>query len=247
MAAQLKNQIAGLQRKLAKLEFNGNPTRAATTNAPGTSKSGASKRRNRRAARVVPAARRYVAPIVVNPNPKTVRRPAGAIPADGTIRVRRKELVLELKAPLKEDASHVIRTMVASFPWLKGLANSYDRVKWNSLVVHYKPAVSTNVSGMVMMGFDFDSNNYAKVDVAKVSALTPCLEVPAWQLASMTIPSSKLMTRKQYRIHQFTDEKDDNYELQPGFIIFYTSVTTEVTVGHIWIEYDVTLSGTTIQ
>lgn len=92
-----------------------------------------------------------------------------------------------------------------------------------------------------MMGVDWDSDASIKGDARSVIAgYTPCYESPVWQSGQLQLPSNKLMTRKTYVIGT---DKTDKFDTSPGTVVYYSSAPAGE-VGSLWIDYDVTLSGT---
>lgn len=237
MAESLKLQIANLQRKLAKVDLNASNVRSANNNASSSTKS-RRKRRNTRNLRDVNFRPNngYIAPRVQNTNPKAMVGKSKGIPPTGTIRIRRRELFI---SAMKKDVGQVWLLSATNFPWLKNLAASFDRIKWHSCLLIWRSAVATSTAGQIMMGVDWDSNTKA-LDATKMSTLTPLYEAPVWQSGNLRLPSSRLMTRKEYFIRKNT--ATDDADTGPGFLCFLSSAEN---AGHLWVEYDVTLFGTT--
>lgn len=231
-ANSLKQQIAALQRKYAKLTVS--PSAASTSSGTATQ-----RRRKRRGGGSASNAVRYIAPVVRNPVPNQVRRKKGVVPQSGTIRIKRKEFVTEVNKNILPSGFPL---HPESFPWLKNLAKNFDRIVWHGCTIFYKPAVGTNTSGIFLMGIDWGSNKQQTTTNSFVASLTPVLEVPVWQLSSLKLPTNKLMTRKAYELS--SSNKDDNDRL-PGYLV-WAPIASTTTIGHVWVEYDVTLSGTTI-
>lgn len=241
-ANQLKQQIASLQRRLARVSFNASPSTAASSSVPGAaSKSQRRRRRRNRNTRPANSAGRFIAPATRNPNPSRVRNPRGITPS-GSIRIRRKEFLGQVKGNTTGTASSYYSLSPTSFPWLKNLAKSFDRYKWHSCVIYWKPAVATTQAGIFIMGLDWDSQTTATLDMEWVAALTPVSEVPVWQMCQLVAPPSKLMTRKEYFITG--DTKADQVDLTPGYLAWSVSSKLDDVVGHLWVEYDMTLFGT---
>lgn len=241
MSAKLKSQIAALQRQLAKSTLNaGNTSVSAASAARAGSKS--AKRKARRRAGNSGAAVSYVAPVVRVSNPKVVRNPRG-IPADGTIRVKRKEFLASIENGFGYKLIHP-----SKFAWLKGLATLYDRYVLHSVQVFWKPAVGTNTTGMMMMGIDWDGKSDLTTDEkAKLAVMSaqPCFEVPVWQMGSMSLPKNKLMSRKSY----LTETPKEPFEIGdienycPGCIMYCCTIPKGTAAGHLWVEIDISFSG----
>ena len=45
------------------------------------------------------------------------------------------------------------------FPWLSGIATSFDRYRFSKLIVHYTPRVGLNTDGIVHIAYDPSSTD----------------------------------------------------------------------------------------
>lgn len=95
-----------------------------------------------------------------------------------------------------------------------------------------------------MVGVDWDAQNEASVSAAMVGALTPVMDVPVWQSASMTLPSSRLQSRKEYIVEAATTPAASEFDLAPGYVVYWGTAPGDTIIGHLWVDYDVTLFGT---
>lgn len=233
MSAQLKSQIANLQRKLAKVELNGSNQAASS--------SGAKRERKRR--RRAPSGVNsngvgpYGAPMAQNPNP---RKPGGNLSLNnaGCVTLTRTEFVREVKGG--DDFWSVHSSSVA---FLKRLAKLFDRIIWKNVVVHWKPGVGTTEAGLMAYGVDWDSTSTANPSKSVVAALTPIAEGPVWQMTNMRLPPGRLMTKKEYRIIE-NPNTDETFYQQPGLIIYSCSGDKTKIMGEFWMTYSVELYGT---
>lgn len=249
MSQQLKDQIAGLQRKLAKLEVN---AANSSSDNGGSSTRAAKRRRRRERARLglSGVSGGVVAPVVQNPLARASgmgrrrRRGAGsnAITSDaGAITVSRCEFVAEVK----KDSDYFVLSPLR-LPWLKGLAASFDRYVWLKAHIVYKAAVGTTKSGLVAVGPDWDSYHSTSYSRQDVLAYTPVYESPVWQSGRLALPPSRLMTRKEYRLKEWTSQATEGevFDLFPCVVVYNCSGTETITYGEIWVEYTVRLIGT---
>lgn len=131
---------------------------------------------------------------------------------------------------------------VTKFPFLKKLASAFDRVKWHKCRLIYRPCCSSTTNGNIMVGIDWDAQNEAAVSAAMVGALTPVMDVPVWQSASITLPSSRLQSRKEYIVEAATATQE--FDLAPGYVVYWGTADADKIIGHLWVDYDVTLFGT---
>lgn len=234
MSQSLKNQIANLQRKLAKVNVSPNN---ATTASSGASKSKRRKNRRNNSAR---SSGNIVAPRTFNANPAT-RNPKG-ISANGTIRIKKREFLGDVKQG--KDLFFTITPQ--SIPWLSGIDKIFDRHKWHSCVFTWVPSVGTTTDGSIIAGFDWDSFSKAVVSASHVASCMPVRSTPLWQGFTMALPSSKLMSRKW--LQSARDVKADEADTCIGYLLYHTSGapgSDDKSAGQFWIEYDITFTGTT--
>lgn len=187
----------------------------------------------------------------VNPNPNPRRRRnrrarnSGAISADGTIRIRRCELLADVSAKASVGGHLLLKPDASQLVFLNGLANSFDRIVWHSARVFWRSAVGTTTNGTMTFGPDWNNKTADDVKLSTVSACTPLVTLPIWQSNDkqpLVLPSSKLMTRKEYSLAEA-----DGFDSSPATILYFLTVDTSANTkayGNLWVEYDVTLSGT---
>lgn len=230
-AAQLKTEIANLQRRLSRIAVNG-----------GNNNSPNSRPRRRRPVRRANQSMAVVAPAIQPPvaraGPSRSRRGKAVSANDGSIRISRGEFLDVVTVQL------VKKLTPDSFPWLSALAKAFDRITWHSCTIQYKPAVGTTTNGIVTYGVDWDSDQGRLLDLKMAQALTPLQTHPVWQCSELRLPPPKLQTRKEYKLRAGTDKTDD-FDLAPGDLLVWVEGNQGL-VGQIWVQYDVTLFGTTV-
>lgn len=188
-----------------------------------------------------------------NPTPGTMGLPMvrnlGPGLSNGEVTVQRSEMVVSTMAA----AGSVVLTPMA-LPWLKNLAQAFERVRWLKAVLEYRPLVGTSHDGSVAVGFDWmspttklsctDGQLHLTADPTKsgVLACTPSFDTPVWQrVPSVPLPASRLMSRAWYEVGTAEEAKANAIDFAPGSISY---VSTAASVGEIWIHYKVVLSGT---
>lgn len=179
----------------------------------------------------------YAAARFQRPNPRA-GFPARGISLAGTFRCARRELAITIK---NESQSFTLNP--TQFTWLKTIAGAFDKYTINYCRAVYRPSVGSNTAGSIIMGIDWDSNTGKAITYDYVSTLTPVCDVPVWQCAEMVLPVNKLMSRKEYFVRG--DDKIDDIDKSPGYLCVTCSQKPTGTYGHIWIDYDITFSGTT--
>lgn len=232
----LRNQIASLQRKLARLETgNGGPRQT-------TNRGRRNQRGNRRPVNALTNQARPTRPLQ-----GSSRGGAGSVNTTaGTIRLSRREYITTIGVPSSvtdgAEGDYIYSSVLTplNFPWLKTVASAFDRVIWHQCRVEYRSACATTASGMLTMGIDWDVDS--KLTAPAIRALTPVVSTPVWQSATMTLPPGRLMTRKEYVIDK--DDSKRKYDSAPGIIYVNATSSPGVNVGELWVYYDLSLFGT---
>lgn len=129
---------------------------------------------------------------------------------------------------------------------MKGIAPCFERSRWQRCNIYYKPAVGTTYGGLVAYGADWNfSMEKDKVTRLIATSLTPNSTHAVWadtQPRPLRLPANLLNSRKFYN-HNGAKGIDAG----PARIVWSatgTSGTKETTLGEIWCDYKVTLSGT---
>lgn len=184
----------------------------------------------------------------VNQGPRRQRRPRAPATAlaSGDVLVTKRELVLTLtlKKGLANAKGH-IDVLPDSFPWLKKLFSSFERIRFEKLAFCYSPLVGTTYGGALTMGMDWDWSG-DDVDRSKIAAYSPSVTMPLYGTGGtrrFTLPASRLQSRSWYAPRTSVD-----VDKGPGRLRWALDGTSDkdsdVTVGDVWVEYTVRLSGT---
>nr|QOW03292.1 capsid [Kisumu mosquito virus] len=220
MSKQLKKQVNALTAQVAALKVAKNKQQPAP----------AKKRRNRK---------RGAGPSLANTG----------ISADGRIVVQRCELLFELKVDKDTEGAayyEVLQPNSSRMPWLSKLCKNFSQIIWRSARLEYRPAVGTMKDGSLVVGIDWNPIA-SSPDKAKVQSMTPNFQVPVWQKKEMTIPASRLQSRKFYSTD--TSSSVDIIDKVPCEVLAYISCTKDAAnkqyFGDIWIHYNVILQGPT--
>lgn len=204
-----------------------------------------------------------VAPLAAGKRRARRRRRAGlgasSEVARGEVTINRQEFITDVTCDSSGSvgASFVLEPM--SFTWLKNLSKAFERYRWNSCQVVWRPAVGANTDGTVAVGLDWGNNGEIKlidfghakhmttdaaVTKAQILAQTPNMDMPVWQKGVFNIPSSRLQSREWYEIVGDPASKVLALDRGPGTVMYYAASGKSKTVGEIWVYYSVTLSGT---
>lgn len=236
MAANLKKEIAGLQRRLSRISTNGAGSRQPRATA-------GSRRRRRRASRPNPnnigsSPTTVIAPRVQYTNP----RPSGTA-SDGKFRVTRTEYFKDVDCG-KYGTFFINPKHFTG--WVAGIAGHFERYKMHKCIFHYKAASGTNQSGYVLLGVDWNLSKdptSASDARTKAAASTPVFQTPIWQSGKFVLPKNRLMSRKELLVSPGDSSRDAN-ETVAMIVYYFGGPTSQTGVGTLWIEYDFEFFGT---
>lgn len=171
------------------------------------------------------------------------RKPRGGV-AEGTVRMRRSELVALVNSEAgKTSGGGYFDVYPDSFSFLKTLITSFEQVVWHRVAFYWRPAVGTTVGGLITYGYDY-AFRAASSDRTKVAVLTPSMTHALYKDTSSTplaLAANKLQTRKFYTVVENADVVDKG---PARFAYAFSGPGTATPLGEFWCEYDVTLSGT---
>lgn len=236
--AQLRNELAALERKMAALRVN--------DTAPAGRTARNRRRRQRRRERMRGNNGGVVAPAQQNPasgrsqgGRRRQRRRGLGVNPEGNVRVHRTELLVEVKGG---NAKGTYDLSLDKFSWLAQLSKAFDRCVWHSADLIWKPAVGTTTDGLIAYGVDWSGKVKANWGRKDVLSLTPIADHPVWQSTEtcpLILPSVKLMSRKEYILS--SDALEDK---APGVLVYACTGSDNKTYGELWIRYDISLFGT---
>lgn len=189
---------------------------------------------------------------------KNKKRGSGSGVAAGEVTIARSEYLTEVKTSDQGKASGDFILDVMNFPWLSNIAKAFERIRWNSAVIEYRPAVGTTSDGLFCLGFDWGDKSaaalerqengflgfYKTVERSAVLACTPANDTQVWNKTRMNIPAGRLQSRQWYEIPASTTTSVAVYDRAPGSVVYSASSGNSKVVGELWIHYSVRLSGT---
>lgn len=184
-----------------------------------------------------------MAPVAApKPKKRRNRRRRNAVSSEGEITLTRKELLKTITVPAgKDEVAMSINLRPDEFPFLKGLGDVFERVRWLKMTIHYKPAVSLTTAGLVALGVDWDSKSAATTR-EKVAAYTPSSTFAVWQDTEkqpMVLPPAKLQSRAWYSM-----TSSENTDRQPGQLVVAATGPPSSTLGELYCTYTVQMMGT---
>lgn len=122
---------------------------------------------------------------------------------------------------------------------LKNMAKIYERMQWHSLSIHYTGALGSTEGGVIVLGFDYDSDVQAKIDMGVVSVMQPSVTFNAYAQPGkvLNVPVARMQPQKWL--------STEGTESHMGSVNVFASGTKLAgqTFGYLRVRYDVTLAG----
>lgn len=190
------------------------------------------------------------------------RKGSGGTPqaslASGEVVVSRSECLGRIATAAAASRGGSFVLCAESLPWLANLAKAFERLRWQSMRLEYRPAVGANTDGLMALGFDWSNSSVKAVqqdgraflslaaDPSRdgVLACTPNADGPVWQrMPLMSIPAQRLNSRAWYSIPEDAT-KADLFDYSPGSLVYFVDGAASKNYGEVWCHYKVTLSGT---
>lgn len=87
--------------------------------------------------------------------------------------------------------------LAASFPWLSGHAQLFERYRIHRLVYRYKNLKGTASNGNILMSFDYDTLDNAPASAIEMTQSTVYVDGAPWRIFELDVPTDKrdLFTR----------------------------------------------------
>lgn len=130
----------------------------------------------------------------------------------------------------------------AKFPWLAKLSSSFERYRFDQLVVEYVPACAVVTPGIVTIGVDYDWRSDGG-DRASVACFTPNASGPVHQRLKLVVPKSRLQSRLWY-VDDLADYEDKGPCKLQWAADSGAADKADLVIGEIWVTYSVVFNGT---
>lgn len=87
--------------------------------------------------------------------------------------------------------------LAASFPWLSGHANLFERYRIHKLIYRYKNLKGTASNGNILMSFDYDTLDNPPASAVEMTQSTVYVDGAPWRIFQLEVPTDKrdLFTR----------------------------------------------------
>lgn len=183
----------------------------------------------------------------------------------GEINISMFEMLSSVKTGADGTVTGSVLVDPSNLPWLSNISKAFERVRWHSVSLEWRPSVGANTDGSFAMGFDWGDKSADRLKARKVGgrevicvheldaidrmevlSCTPCVDTPVWQrVPNFVIPGSRLQSRTWYEIPD--DPKSTTvglYDRAPGSLVYQCSGAANKSMGEVWIRYGAKLFGT---
>lgn len=165
---------------------------------------------------------------------------------DGSVRVRHREYVrdiVSLSANYAVQSISVNPGIAALFPWLCSIALSYESYLFNSLSFEFESTSTTSDRGTVMMGIDFDAADSPPTSKQQLMAIHGSTRSSVWSHQCCTADQKDL---RKFGVQRYVRNSSpigtqDIKTYDVGNFHIGTQGTGIITVGELYVTYDVTL------
>lgn len=133
--------------------------------------------------------------------------------------------------------------LLASFPWLSGIAQNWETYKFRYLRLCYYTRTGTGVPGSVILAHDPDASDAAPSTEAVMTTYESCAEDAPWKdicLVTKAMALHELGPRKFVRTGALAANQDIKL-YDAGNLFVGTVDGTAVAWGKLWVEYDIDL------
>jgi hypothetical protein len=127
------------------------------------------------------------------------------------------------------------------FPWLAGIAASYEQYKFRRLRFMYTPLTSTATVGQFIMGVDYDAADPPALTKAELQQYDGVYAGPSWQPGACVFQTDRLFARRLFT-RQYFEPAQDAKTFDSGLLQVATQgFSGTSTIGELWVEYEIEL------
>lgn len=171
----------------------------------------------------------------------------------------RAERLSEIKTDANGSYGKSIVLAPGNLPWLANLAKAFERMRWLSCALEYRPVVGANSDGTVAVGLDWANTAVASEEILghlklvkkdapdrdSVLSCTPCYDGPVWQqMRRLVVPSSRLQSRAWYDLPADLAKIEEPMDVSPGAVAVQATGAATKSLGEIWVTYRIQMQGT---
>jgi len=139
----------------------------------------------------------------------------------------------------------IIAANTTTFPFLSGIAQRYDKVKWHAMKIRYVPSVPTTTGGTMSMYFDNDRKDAGATTITEAMQNNYCKTHPVWQEFQFVL-NKKMLRSNEVFTTAAADAASANAEnsfVGPGRVhlvstpLIGVTFTTATVIGYLHIDY----------
>ncbi len=134
-------------------------------------------------------------------------------------------------------------TCPSLFPWLSGVASSYERFRFNRLKFEFVPGQATTTAGRYYAAVDYDYDDAVATTKAVFMGNCTAVEAPVWQPVTMVCDPAALNRDMPYRYCSYTTRGlfVEARTMQSGYLMIGFDTPNIGCLVDIWVEYEVEL------
>jgi len=133
---------------------------------------------------------------------------------------------------------------VSSFPWLAGIAKNYESYIFNRLAVYYKSEASSSLGGSAFLTIDYDAVDAAPATKAIALSYRSAVRSSPWNNCELICETKDLHKNKSNFVRAGSQPSGTDLKTYDIANLYFGSESVAgsgVTLGEIWVEYDVSL------
>jgi len=168
---------------------------------------------------------------------------------DGSVTITHREYITDVLSSVSNFSLFVAEWInpgnVTLFPWLSGLANSYEEYDFRKLKFVYEPITATSSSGAVHMAFDYDAQDANPSTKQQMMNFAGATSGPVWASCSCVFDrqQAKALTPRRFvtpaAAPTGTDPK--TYFVSAFYLMIANCSTGTNAYGELYVEYEVDL------
>lgn len=163
-----------------------------------------------------------------------------------TMRIRHREFVKDLTTNGTANQLSIMRVNPGNttmFPWLSSIANRFESYVFNGLRFNYVPSVGTTSTGAIALAPDYDAaDDNSGISKPKLLTFDDSVRGPLWKGFSCICKKNNLQKSKSYYVLDGLAPAGTDIKMYDALqLIISTTTSSNMTIGELWVEYDITL------
>lgn len=159
-----------------------------------------------------------------------------------TVNISHRELVTAVDGSVafNLDSFGVNPGRASVFPWLSGVALSFEEYRFRKLEFHYVNSCGTATTGSVALAFCYDPDNLDATSMTEVNNISPSVISSAYSPVCLKVPVNRLNQTLHYV--RYAEEVDDlkEYDIGSLFVVTEGQAAAGI-VGNVFVDYTVEL------